>query len=40
MRKALSDSLQDGGQWKDCENGSSVEALVRDVEQLYDEVNQ
>jgi hypothetical protein len=31
--------IRDGGQWKDCEDGSKVGDLVKDVEELYDEAN-
>jgi hypothetical protein len=31
--------IRDGGVWKDCEGGSGVEDLVRDVEDLYDKAN-
>ncbi|KAK3202825.1 hypothetical protein GRF29_154g896439 [Pseudopithomyces chartarum] len=29
--------VRDGGQWKDCEDGSKPEDLVRDIRKLYDE---
>lgn len=32
--------IRDGGQWKDCEGGSSVKDLVEDVERLYKLKNQ
>ncbi|KAI9893194.1 MAG: hypothetical protein M1814_000742 [Vezdaea aestivalis] len=31
--------IMDGGEWKDCEGGSSVEDLVRDVEDAYHKAN-
>ena len=31
--------VRDGGVWKDCEGGSGVGDLVKDVERLYDEAN-
>ena len=31
--------IRDGGVWKDCEGGSEVDDLVRDVKELYDEAN-
>jgi len=27
--------IRDGGQWKDCKGGSSVDELVRDIEKAY-----
>ncbi|KAI4173809.1 MAG: hypothetical protein LQ348_006479 [Seirophora lacunosa] len=27
--------IRDGGEWKDCENGSDVRSLVKEVEKLY-----
>ncbi|KAJ9669592.1 hypothetical protein H2201_000459 [Coniosporium apollinis] len=27
--------IRDGGRWKDCEGGSSVEALLKDIDELY-----
>lgn len=29
--------VRDGGKWRDCEDGSKPEDLVRDIEKLYDE---
>ncbi|KAI9739025.1 MAG: hypothetical protein M1835_003202 [Candelina submexicana] len=31
--------VRDGGEWKDCEGGSRVDDLVRDVNKLYDAIN-
>jgi len=31
--------IRDGGEWYDCPGGSSVDDLVRDINNLYDEVN-
>ena len=31
--------IRDGGLWKDCEDGSSVEDLVNDVKDLYNKMN-
>jgi hypothetical protein len=31
--------VRDGGVWEDCEGGSEVQDLVRDVEDLYNEAN-
>ena len=32
--------IRDGGAWKECEGGSGVADLVRDVESLYKTLNQ
>ncbi|KJX92096.1 hypothetical protein TI39_contig5921g00004 [Zymoseptoria brevis] len=32
--------IRDGGEWKDCEGGSGVKDLVKDVERLYGERNE
>lgn len=29
--------VYDGGEWKDCDDGSSPEDLIRDIARLYDE---
>lgn len=29
--------IRDGGEWKDCSQGSDVKSLVKEVERLYDE---
>ena len=31
--------IRDDGMWKDCEGGSEVDDLVRDVKELYDKAN-
>ena len=31
--------IRDDGMWKDCEGGSEVGDLVRDVRELYDKAN-
>jgi len=31
--------IRDDGMWKDCEGGSEVDDLVRDVNELYDKAN-
>jgi hypothetical protein len=31
--------VRDGGEWKDCENGSSVKSLVDDIEKLWSKKN-
>lgn len=31
--------IRDGGQWSDCDKGSSVDSLVRDVKELYSQIN-
>ena len=32
--------IRDGGKWKDCEGGSSVDDLVEDVQEAYKRVNE
>jgi Gamma interferon inducible lysosomal thiol reductase (GILT) len=31
--------VRDGGKWKDCEGGSDVKSLVKDVKKAFDEMN-